>query len=174
MKFNFKSFPELKTERLLLRKANFNDVKAVFDLRSCKEINKFVATKRVLSLNEAKSFIHTCDKLYNEENRIFWLIEYKNEVIGSLVLHRISLKDKYAEIGYKLKPAFQQKGFMSEVLEEILNFAFKKVNLKTIEAFTHKNNKASIALLEKYRFKFQPKKKDKSFKHNRIFKLEEN
>ncbi|QOD60828.1 GNAT family N-acetyltransferase [Polaribacter haliotis] len=174
MKFNFTIFPELKTERLLLRKANFNDTKAVFDLRSCEEINKFVATKRVKNIEEAKDFINICDKLYKEENRIFWLIHYKNEVIGSIVLHRISLKDSFAEIGYKLKPTFQQKGFMSEALKEVLKFGFKSLDLKTIEAFTHKDNAPSIALLEKNNFVLQPDKTDKGFEHNRIFKLVEN
>ncbi|TMM28619.1 GNAT family N-acetyltransferase [Polaribacter aestuariivivens] len=174
MKFNFKTFPTLKTERLLIRQASFNDIKVVFDLRSCEETNKFVATKKVQNFDEAKDFIVICDKLYKEENRIFWLIQYKNKVIGSIVLHRISLKDNYAEIGYKLKPVFHQKGFMSEALKEVLKFAFQKMNLKIIEAFTHKNNIASIALLEKYNFIFQPERTDLGFEHNQIFKLVEN
>ncbi|WP_435415928.1 GNAT family N-acetyltransferase [Polaribacter aestuariivivens] len=174
MKFNFKTFPTLKTERLLIRQASFNDIKAVFELRSCEETNKFVATKKVQNFDEAKDFIVICDKLYKEENRIFWLIQYKNKVIGSIVLHRISLKVNYAEIGYKLKPAFQQKGFMSEALKEVLKFAFQKINLKIIEAFTHKNNIASIALLEKHNFIFQPERTDIGFEHNQIFKLVEN
>nr|WP_302850227.1 GNAT family N-acetyltransferase [Polaribacter cellanae] len=115
-----------------------------------------------------------CDKLYKEENRIFWLLQYKNEIIGNIVLHRISLKNNFAEIGYKLKPAFQQKGFISEVLKEVLKFGFQKIKLKTIEAFTHKDNTASIVLLERYNFVFQPERTDKGFEHNRIFKLEDN
>ena len=39
---DFKTFPNLKTERLKLRQLNFNDIKAIFDLRSSKEINKLI------------------------------------------------------------------------------------------------------------------------------------
>lgn len=172
MSFNFITFPTLKTERLLLKEANFNEVKAIFELRSSEEINKFVGTKRIKTENEAVNFLMICDKLYKERNRVFWLIHFNNKVIGSIVLHNISLENKYAEIGYKLKTAFQQKGFMSEAIKTVLNFGFQEMNLKTIEAFTHKNNIASKALLEKHNFIFQPERKCKTYDFNRIFKLE--
>ncbi|KGL63041.1 GNAT family N-acetyltransferase [Polaribacter sp. Hel1_85] len=172
MNFNFTLFPVLKTERLILRQANFDDVEVIFELRSSEEINKFVHTKRVKNHEEAKDFVMLCNELYKEKKRIFWLIEFKNEVIGSIVLHKISLENNYSEIGYKLKPNYHQKGFMSEAIQEIINFGFTNLQLKTIEAFTHKNNIASIALLEKHNFVFQPERKDEGFDNNRIFKLE--
>lgn len=172
MSFNFQQFPELNTKRLLLKEANLNDAKAVFDLRSSKEINKFVGTKLVEKIQEAEDFIETCSKLYQQKNRIFWLIHFQGEVIGSIVLHNISLTDNYAEIGYKLKPQFQKKGLMSEAMECIISFANYKLNIKVIEAFTHKNNEASIALLKKHNFVFQPDRKCKVYDFNRIWKLE--
>ena len=102
------------------------------------------------------------------------MIELENIVIGSIVLHNISLENKYAEIGYKLKPEFYRKGIMSEVVDEVLKFGFKEMNLNTIEAYTHKNNIPSIALLKKYNFIYLPEKRDEKIKNNRIFKLEKN
>ena len=174
MSFNFTSFPELKAERLVLKKANIEDktdIKGVFDLRSSEEINKFVATKRVQKIEEAKDFITICSELFQQKKRVFWLIYFKNEIIGSIVLHNISLDNKYAEIGYKLKPDYQKKGFMSETIKTVLQFGFKKLNLNTIEAFTHKNNLPSIALLEKHNFIFQPERKCKTYNYNRIYSL---
>ena len=40
------------------------------------------------------------------------------------------------------------------------------MELKTIEAFTHKNNTASISLLEKQKFVFEPEIKDEGFENN--------
>lgn len=171
MYFNFTTFPILKTERLLLRRASLEDIKDVFDLRSSKEINKFVGTKKVENHQEAKDFIKVCDELYQQKKRIFWLIKYQQEIIGSIVLHKISLDDNYAEIGYKLKLEFQQKGFMNEAIKSVLEFGFTKMNLKTIEAFTHKNNMASIALLKKHNFIFQSERKCNTFDFNKIFTL---
>lgn len=171
---SFKSFPTIKSERLLLKEATFKDVQAVFFLRSNNEINKFVNTKRIKNLDEATDFISHCDQLFKKKNRIFWLIEFQQEIIGSIILHRISLDENYAEIGYKLKPAFHQKGIMSEALKAVLNFGFYKLHLKTIEAFTHKKNTASIALLEKHNFVFQREREEEGFKNDCIYKIDMN
>ncbi|WP_298763736.1 GNAT family N-acetyltransferase [uncultured Polaribacter sp.] len=174
MNFDFKIFPEIKTERLVLKKPdlnNHNDVTAVFKLRSSEEINKFIVTKRVETLAEAKTFIMNFDQLYKNKSRVFWLIKFEKQTIGSIVLHQISTADQYAEIGYKLKPKYQNKGIMSEALKAVLQFGFSKLKLKTIEAFTHKNNLASIALLEKHHFKYQPERRDLGIPDNRIWKL---
>ena len=112
--------------------------------------------------------------LFKEEKRIFWLIEFKSKVIGSVVLHKIDVAKHYAEIGYKLKPEYQQKGIMTEVLESVIAFSKTSLNLKVIEAFTHKNNLASIALLKKFNFTFQANRRCNTYDFNRIYKLEIN
>jgi ribosomal-protein-alanine N-acetyltransferase len=61
---------------------------------------------------------------------------------------------------------------MSEAFEEVLNFGFKNLELKTIEAFTHKNNTASIALLEKLKFVLHPDRRDEGFENNRSYRIE--
>ena len=170
----FLNFPILKTSRLLLRNATLADTNAIFELRSSEEINKFIATKRIKNKLEASNFILLCNFLFIQKKRIFWLLEFKTQVIGSIVLHNISLKNKYAEIGYKLKPEFQHKGFMSEALQEIIDFSFKKMLLIEIEAFTHKNNLASIALLQKHLFVLQKNKIDYKVINNQIWQLTTN
>jgi ribosomal-protein-alanine N-acetyltransferase len=172
MAFNFETFPVLKTHRVTLRALNLEDAETLLALRSSEEINKFVITKRMQNLEEAKDFIQTCNALYKKEKRIFWVLTNQVEILGTVVLHRISLARKYAEIGYKLKTEKQQKGFMSEAMTAVLNFGIEQLNLKIIEAYTHKNNLRSIALLKKNHFVFQVHRKDPSFEHNRIFKRE--
>ena len=172
MAFNLETFPVLKTHRVTLRALNLEDAETLLALRSSEEINKFVITKRMQNLEEAKDFIQTCNALYKKEKRIFWVLTNQVEILGTVVLHRISLARKYAEIGYKLKTEKQQKGFMSEAMTAVLNFGIEQLNLKIIEAYTHKNNLRSIALLKKHHFVFQVHRKDPSFEHNRIFKRE--
>jgi|TARA_B110000908_G_C10238721_1_gene444863 ribosomal-protein-alanine N-acetyltransferase len=174
MAFNCDTFPVLKTQRLTLRELTLDDANSILTLRSSEEINQFVATKRMQSIEEAKDFIKTCNALYLKEERVFWAITKQEEILGTIVFHRISLGAKYAEIGYKLKTEMQQKGLMSEAIFAVLNFGFEQLNLRTIEAYTHKNNLRSITLLKKHQFIFQSQRKDPSFEHNLIFKLESN
>lgn len=168
---NFTTFPELKTERLILRALSFDDISAIFELRSSEEVNKLISRKTPKNLKEAEDFITVCHKEFENGNRIFWGMEFDKQIIGTIVFHSISLENTYAEIGYELFPKHHQKGFMSEALKTVLQFGFEKMNFKTIEAFTHKNNIASKALLKKHGFIFQPERKCEIFVHNRIFKL---
>ncbi|WKD86318.1 Putative ribosomal N-acetyltransferase YdaF [Polaribacter huanghezhanensis] len=174
--FSFTDFPEINTERLLLRQLNDDDADAVFKLRSNTEINKLITRKTPKNTEEATEFIAVCQQEFKKENRIFWTMELNetNQVIGTIVFHKISLDDNYAEIGYELHPTFHRKGFMNEAMQVVLKFGKATLQLKIIEAFTHQNNKASIALLEKHHFVFQPKRRDEGFENNRIFRLEIN
>ena len=143
MVFNYDTFPVLKTQRLTLRKLTLGDANTIFALRSSEEINKFVATKRMQSIEEAKDFIQICNALYLKEDRIFWAITKQEEIIGTIVLHRISLDTKYAEIGYKLKPEMQQRGFMSEAIfigKDVLRGNLKRFPIgKSLDFYDYNN-----------------------------------
>jgi ribosomal-protein-alanine N-acetyltransferase len=171
--FSFTAFPELTTERLILRQLTFDDKKAIFRLRSNKEINKLITRETPKNLNEAEAFIDSCLSEFVNENRVFWGLELKssNQLIGSIVLHRVDLENNFAEIGYETSPDYQDEGYMSEAMSKILDYGITNMNLKSIEAFTHQNNAASIALLEKYLFVLQPERKDEAIEDNRIYKF---
>ena len=102
------------------------------------------------------------------------MIESKSnhQLMGTISLRNFENEENYAEIGYELDPTYHQRGFMSEAFDKILNFGFQHLDLKTIEAFTHKNNTASIALLEKQKFVLHPERRDEDFENNRSYRLE--
>ena len=173
MDFNFTPFPVLETERLTLRALNLDDAKAIFGLRTNKEVNEFIDRKTPNNLSEARAFIDRISNLTFNNKGIFWVIESKSnhQLIGTIGLRNFEDEEEYAEIGYELDPIYQQKGFMSEAFEAILEFGFQEMELKTIEAFTHKNNSDSISLLKKQDFVFQPDIKDEGFENNISYRL---
>lgn len=170
--YKFNKFPILKSDKLILRELSISDADAIFNIRTNREINKLIKRETFKNIEDAKEFIEVCHQEFLKENRIFWGIEFNNILIGSIVYHRISIKDNYAEIGYELNPDYQQKGIMSEAMETVLTFGKENMNLKTIEAYTHKNNTASFALLKKYNFVYQPERKCAVHDFNTIWKLE--
>ena len=171
--FSFTDFPELSTERLILRQLSFDDKKAIFRLRSNIEVNEFIQRETPKNLNQAEGFIQTCLDEFENENRVFWAMvqEDTNQLIGTIVYHRVDLENNYAEIGYEMNPDYQDEGYMSEAMKTVLDFGIMSMNLKTIEAFTHHNNTASIALLEKFLFTLQSDRKDETNENNRIYKF---
>lgn len=173
MTYNFSPFPVLETERLTLRELNINDAKAIFGLRTNKEVNEFIDRKVPKNLSEARAFIDLITNLVAANKGIFWVIESKNnhQLIGTIGLRNFEDEDHYAELGYELHPDYQQRGFMDESFDKVLEFGFQQMELKTIGAFTDKNNTASIALLEKRNFVFDPEIKDEGFVNNISYRL---
>jgi len=173
MDFDFTTFPVLETERLTLRELNLNDTKAIFGLRTNKEVVEFIDRNTLNNLSETRAFIDRISKLTSSNKGVFWVIESKNnhQVVGTIGLRNFEDEEDYAEIGYELDPSYQQKGFMSEAFDVVIEYGFKQMELKTIEAFTHKNNTASIALLEKQKFVFEPEIKDEGFENNISYRI---
>jgi ribosomal-protein-alanine N-acetyltransferase len=173
MAFNFTPFPVLETERFTLRALELNDAKAIFGLRTNKEVNTFITRTRLNNLSETRAFIDRISNSIANNTGVFWVLESKDtaELLGTLVLCNFEIEEDYAEIGYDMHPDFQENGYMSEAFKAILNFAAKQMDLKFIEAFTHKENNASVALLEKFNFELQPDRKDANVAENHIYRF---
>ena len=88
-------------------------------------------------------------------------IELKAEhvIIGGIGIHHIDKYHGRAEIGYWLGQDYWRKGYGSEALKAILNFAFKELKLRRLEAGVYVGNPSSGKLLEKYGFKKEGTKK---------------
>ena len=155
MEINFNPFPTLTTERLILRKLSPDDVNEIFYLRSDKHINKYLDRPKATSIEDANNFINKTNHAIENNECIDWAITFKNDsgLIGSICLWNFSIEDNKAEVGYELLPDFQGKGIAQEALSAVIIFGFDVMKLKTIEAYTHKENLQSTKLLEKFNFK---------------------
>jgi ribosomal-protein-alanine N-acetyltransferase len=172
-KFNFTSFPVLTTERLTLRCLELSDDKQLFRLRSNKIVNKYIVRPKQKDIKEIRAFISKINNGINNNDWIYWVISLKRDptLIGTICLWNFSEDKTVAEIGYELDPAFQGKGIMSEALKKIIEFAFRDIELISIEAYTHKKNDDSTKLLQKYNFKLDAGRIDKENSDNIIFTL---
>lgn len=176
-RMNLKSFPEIASDRLLLRRITESDCEEILFLRSDININKYIKrpeNRKIKSLARAKEMIRNLDTSFQTNKSIAWGISLKNKsaLIGTIGIRNFSKNPKIAEVGYDLDTKFQRQGIMNEALHRLLQFAFKELKFAKIEAFTHINNLASIRLLEKNGFQLQKNRKDKDYPFNIIFELE--
>ena len=146
-------FITLESERLILKEISMNDLDFLFEIRNNEENNKYIGRKKS-SLEEVKKFIDDRISDFKEQKGIVWMICDKNskQTIGSICFWNFNFEDNSAEIGYELTPKFQGKGFMQEAVAKVIDFGFNELNLQKIEAFTDKNNTASIKTLLRYNF----------------------
>jgi len=151
----FTPFPILTTERLTLRQPEINDEQEIFTLRSDSEINKYLDRQISKTIDDARNFINKVNENINKSNSLYWAITLsdKNILVGTICLFGFSEENYKCEIGYELLTSFQGQGIMKEAVEKVIDYAFKTIKVKKIEAFLHRDNQSSIKLLEKFSFK---------------------
>ena len=147
-----KNTPTLITERLTLRPLSVNDASDILLLRSDTEINKFLDRKPSKTIEDALHFIKMI--LENHET-FYWAITKTGEaqLIGTICLYDFSKDKDKCEIGYELKTEFQGQGIMLEATKNVIQYAMETLGVKSIDAFTHKDNHSSTNLLQKLNFK---------------------
>ena len=147
---NLKTFPTFTTERLTLRQLLDNDVQEIFLLRSDTLINKYLDRQPSKTLEDALEFI---EKI-KSNSLSYWAIAQKGneKLVGTICLFDVSEELKKCEIGYELLTEYQGKGIMREAAKKIIEYSIQTLGLKTIDAYTHKDNQSSTNLLKELKF----------------------
>lgn len=102
---------------------------------------------------DAREFIGFCNQ---EDPKMTFAIEYEGEFVGAVGL--VPQTDVYrisAEIGYWLGEPFWGKGIMTEAVKQMVDYAFKQLNLIRIFTGVFDFNKGSQRVLEKAGFKLE-------------------
>lgn len=165
------SFPNLVSERLLLTSLKDTDFDEIFLLRSNIEVIRFI--KRNPSYQNTLDFMMRVKEANSTSKSFYWVIRFKDQknILGTICLWNFSNNRLSAEVGYELLPINHGNGIMSEALQVVLNFGFKTIKLKTIEAYTNFQNERSIHLLKKNGFTLNPYKKDIDVPENLVFEI---
>jgi ribosomal-protein-alanine N-acetyltransferase len=154
MPFNFSPFPQLITDRLLLRQLSLKDAEEIFALRSDEIVNKHLDRPKATSIEDAIAFINKINFAIDANQSIFWAICFKEEaqLIGTICLWNFSEEENKTEIGYELLPQFHGKGIMQEAFVKVVEFGFQSLKLDSIEAWTTVSNSGSKKILERNYF----------------------
>lgn len=151
LQLNFHPFPELKTERLFLRRLKKEDASCVFRLRSDERVMKYIGKFPQRSLDEALEFINMIDDSLTTNNGITWAIALKEnpEILIGTIGHWRVMKEHYrSEVGYMIHADYWRKGIGKEALIKVIDYGFKTMHLHSIEAHINPENTASARVLE--------------------------
>jgi ribosomal-protein-alanine N-acetyltransferase len=143
----------LISERLTLRKLSKSDSEEILKLRSDTEINKFLDRKPSKTVEDALNFINSIE---NGRGKLFyWAITKTGEdkLIGTICLFDFLGDLRKCEIGYELLTEYHGQGIMIEAAKKVIAYASTTLEIKAIDALTHKENQTSTKLLEKLNFK---------------------
>lgn len=155
LQIKFQPFPNLESERLLFRQLTNADVSDVFLLRSNKQTMKYIPRPILKSEEEALAMIHMMNTKIDENTDINWAVcDKKNgNFIGFMGFYRTQPENYRTEIGYMILPNFEGKGYVTEAVKTLLDFAFNSVGFHSVCAVIDPDNRGSEKVLLKNGFR---------------------
>jgi ribosomal-protein-alanine N-acetyltransferase len=170
---SFLVFPQLETERLLLRELKSTDAEAMYRYLSDPEVTRYLATQPHRSLKQTQDLVKFLASLFQKGEGFRWGITLKagdaaGVVIGTCGYHAWAKDHFRAEIGYELAHAYWGQGIMAEAMEALLAFGFEQMTLHRVEAMVLVGNRASARFLEKLGFQQEAVLRDYEFVQGRF------
>jgi ribosomal-protein-alanine N-acetyltransferase len=161
-------FPQLETERLVLRELTIEDRESVFGNFSDRKVTKYLM-EPFTSLEQADNIIKAFQEEYERGTGLTWAITLKQDgaFIGTCGFeNKPGLR---GEIGFDLSRAFWGMGYMSEALNAIMVYGFEKLGLDKVEAHTLLLNSRAIHLLKRLDFKVSGVLRESSWGNGRFW-----
>lgn len=150
-----KKFPNIETDRLLLRNVNIEDVDFIYRLFSDEKVCKFLYDEELfISRNDAIEFVEW-NKDPEEKGHNRWVLVKKGdnqEPIGTCGYDNWDRMNNIAEIGYDLWHEYWGQGYMKEDLASAIDSGFNHMKLNRVNAYVALDNMNSMKLLEKLGF----------------------
>lgn len=89
-----------------------------------------------------------------ETNRVFLVVDNEtSDGVGLVGLHGIDHLSKNAEVGYIVSDKFRNRGFGTEAVELMVDYAKSFLNLRKVFAYVKDSNPPSSKVLESNKFK---------------------
>jgi ribosomal-protein-alanine N-acetyltransferase len=146
----FGRFPQLKTERLVLRELLSSDAESLFAVLGDEAVTEFYDDEVLEGVSQAGEQIEAWAAGFRARRCVRWGIAQREngKIIGTCGYYGFHNWHERAGIGYELARAFWRQGIMTEALGAIIKFGFKKIGLNRIEAVVMPGNTASVKLLD--------------------------
>ena len=165
----FEVYPILETARLRLRALTLNDAEGVFAYASDPEVTRYMIFPTHTSIADSITYLETCPQNFASRERIPFAIELKEtrEFIGACDFHHIVPKHHRIEVGYTLNRNHWGNGYMTEVLREMIRFAFEEMGMHRLAATCDFDNIRSAAVMERCGMTLEGVLRDFELRHGR-------
>ena len=143
----------IRTDRLVLRPFEQEDLEALFDLQSRPEVARYLYWE---PRSRAEAFANleqkiACRRITGEGDMLSLAITWPDggSAIGDLMLRYSSAAHGQAEVGYILHPDFQGRGLATEAVRSVIDLAFDGLHVHRVHAQLDARNSPSARLLER-------------------------
>jgi ribosomal-protein-alanine N-acetyltransferase len=148
---------KIVTKRLVLRDLRKSDASSIVEYAGNLNVTRhLLVVPHPYSIKDAKKFITASMKSAKVKKRKGYslgiTLKGTDKVIGVISLSDVDLFQGTGTIGYCLAEEHWRKGYMTEALTAMIDFAFKKLSLRRLDVCAFTENEASNALIRKFGF----------------------
>jgi len=139
----------IRTARLYLRRYELEDINDIYKNYAIDErVTKFLSWPPYENIKSLERFVASQISSYSE-NVYNWVIEYRQQVIGSISVIQADEKNESCELGYCIGYEFWNMGITSEALSAVLRYLFLEIGYHRIYAKHDVENPASGKVMQK-------------------------
>lgn len=149
--------PKLDTERLILRQIKNEDVEAIFNCwMQDEDVSRYMYWKASKDINETQKFVQfELENLENDKwNRWIILLKQTDEIIGTCLIYYNDAENNW-DISYNLGKEYWGKGYISEAMCRVMEYAINELMIKECIAIHAIDNPESGRIIQKLGFSYE-------------------
>lgn len=158
-------FHGLEGENICFKPLSTNDVKEIHSYASDEDVSRFIGWKLMETMDETYNHIEEMVKRESAGTHLYASVVLKSTqaIIGTAMIFNFNCEAKNAEIGYVSHNGYWGKGYGTEAVALMENFAFETLNLHKLHARVVAPNIGSVRALEKNGFELEGRFRDYYF-----------
>ncbi|MEG1797394.1 MAG: GNAT family N-acetyltransferase [Clostridium sp.] len=142
----------INTKRLKLRKISLYDVQSIYThLKADERVTDNLIKGIHKSSEETLVMVEEIISQYEDPSFYYWGIELieSKELIGLIDLFEFEYDERKCKVGYLIGHNWWNKGYGTEALRAVVDFAFNNIKVSEISAAHNTDNPASGRIMEK-------------------------
>jgi RimJ/RimL family protein N-acetyltransferase len=149
---------QLESPRLTFRRLNKTDIPFILDITHDPDWLRFIGDRHIVNSNKAQNYIANTRENFTTLGYGLWVVEIKSPTLAcdpKIGLCGLVKRDflAYPDLGFAFLPHGRGKGYALEAATAVLKWAATYQGKQPISAIVHKQNLASIRLLNNAGFK---------------------
>ncbi|BCS52043.1 GNAT family N-acetyltransferase [Geobacter sp. SVR] len=150
-------FPQLETDRLVLREIVPADAEELFRIFSDEETMQFWSCRPYRSVQQACELIASMAEAKGRRSAIHWGIARRgdNRLIGKCGYNEWRTMHRRGDVSYITARECWGRGIASEALSAVLDYGFHQMDLHSVEAGVTPGNDGSTRMLARLGFRLE-------------------
>jgi diamine N-acetyltransferase len=164
------TFAKKYKQFMRLRAIEIDDCNIIFGWENDKDLWNVTETQRPFSYHAIKNYVETAqnEDIYTAKQiRLMIDLENDKEPVGCVDLYDFEPRNSRAGIGILIDKKFKGKGYATQALTMLTQYAFNVLNIHNLYAFVPCDNESSLHLFVKIGFEQTAVLKQWLYRHNR-------